>query len=203
MSRILVAVPTFESILPDTFKSIWDMDAAGHELLFEFVRGYDCAQARINIVERARALGAGKILMVDSDVVVPRDALANLDSHGVGVCLGFYAHKDAYDGRTCLCKLGRYNFDRQYGGAELLEASERGDHLIEVKGGGLGCALIDVGVFERIPYPWFKWTVYADGHGVLSEDLYFCDQCSKAGIPVYADTRVACGHVWRQRWDVT
>ena len=44
--KILIAVPTFESIFPDTYKSIFDMDKGGHEVLWEFVRGYDCATAR-------------------------------------------------------------------------------------------------------------------------------------------------------------
>ena len=51
--KILVAVPTFETIYPDTYKSIWDMDKCGHEVLFEFVRGYDCGTARNHIAQKA------------------------------------------------------------------------------------------------------------------------------------------------------
>ena len=47
--KILIAVPTYETIFPDTYKSIWDMDKCGHEVQFEFVRGYDVATARNNI----------------------------------------------------------------------------------------------------------------------------------------------------------
>ena len=43
MAHILIAVPTFENIYPDTFKSIYDLDIEGHDVQFEFVRGYDCA----------------------------------------------------------------------------------------------------------------------------------------------------------------
>ena len=32
MARILIAVPTFETIYPDTYKSIWDLDKGGHEI---------------------------------------------------------------------------------------------------------------------------------------------------------------------------
>ena len=41
--RILIAVPTFETIYPDTYKSIWDLDKCGHEVLCDSVRGYDVA----------------------------------------------------------------------------------------------------------------------------------------------------------------
>ena len=51
--KILIAVPTFENIYPDTFKSIYDLNTEGHEVLFEFVRGYDCATARNRIAQMA------------------------------------------------------------------------------------------------------------------------------------------------------
>lgn len=36
MVRILIAVPTYENIMPDTFKSIYDLDKCGH-LFRDFV----------------------------------------------------------------------------------------------------------------------------------------------------------------------
>ena len=68
--RILVAVPTYETIYPDTYKSIWDMDKAGHEVLFEYIRGYDVSTARNKSVNKALELEADYILMVDNDVVI-------------------------------------------------------------------------------------------------------------------------------------
>ena len=35
---ILIAVPTFENIYPDTFKSIYDLDKGDNNVSFEFVR---------------------------------------------------------------------------------------------------------------------------------------------------------------------
>ena len=35
--KILIAVPTFETIYPDTYKSMWDLDKDGHEVLFDSV----------------------------------------------------------------------------------------------------------------------------------------------------------------------
>ena len=76
--NILIAVPTFENIYPDTFKSIYDLDVSGHDTSFEFVRGYDCATARNRIAQLAIDKGADFVLMVDNDVVLPSDALVNL-----------------------------------------------------------------------------------------------------------------------------
>ena len=108
MSKILICVPTFENVYPDTFKSIYDLDTDGHEVEFEYVRGYDCATARNRIATIALNNEADYVLMVDNDVVLPKDALKNLLENEALVCLGYYAHRDTnnlYSGRTCLCKL--------------------------------------------------------------------------------------------------
>ena len=210
MSRVLIAVPTFENITPDTFKAIYDMDKGGHDVIFEFMRGYDTASARNNIAERALEIGADYVLMVDSDVTPPHDALVNLMAHNVDVCSGFYMHRDsstnAVSERTSICKLekpdGGYYFgyptESQWTIAELREKRESGEYLIEIHGGGMGCILIRTSVFDRVPYPWFQWVNYGEGISMLSEDLFFCESCRNEGIKLYADTRVACGHMLRR-----
>lgn len=210
MSKVLIAVPTFENITPDTFKAIYNMDKGEHECIFEFVRGYDCATARNNIAKLALAIGADYVLMVDSDVTLPHKALVNLISHDVDVCSGFYMHRDsstnAVSERTSICKLekpdGGYYFgyptESQWTIAELREKREAGEHLIEIHGGGMGCILIRTSVFNEVPYPWFDWVDYGQGIGMLSEDLFFCESCRNEGIKLYADTRVACGHMLRR-----
>lgn len=202
MPRILIAVPTFESIMPDTYKAIWDMDKGGNEVLFDFVRGYDCASARNNIVALARGYEADYVLMIDSDVTPPKDALLNLLSHGVDAVLGFYAHRNKSNEetlKTCLCKRGEINYTMQYTADELRDLRGKGQYLIRIHGGGMGCALIKTSVFDRIAYPWFDWVNYHDArHSLLSEDLYFCEQLKGAEIKIFADTRVSCGHMFRQ-----
>ena len=54
--KILIAVPTFETIEPEVFKAIYNLRPAGHELHFDFVKGYDCACAR-NEIARMTQLG--------------------------------------------------------------------------------------------------------------------------------------------------
>ena len=110
--KILIAVPTFESIYPDTYKAIFDVDRCGHDILFEYVRGYDCATARNSIAQKAMDLNTDYVLMVDNDVRVPSETLRYLLEVPVDVCLGFYAHRwrNAFDGRTNLCRLGEFNY---------------------------------------------------------------------------------------------
>ena len=208
MAKVLIAVPTFENIYPDTFKSIYDLDVSGFDVEFEYVRGYDCATARNAIAQKAINKNTDFVLMVDNDVVIPRDALQNLAEENKDVTLGYYAHRDAdniYRGRTCVCKLydenGKLHFnyplESEYTGEELAELREEGKYKVQIHGGGMGCAFIRTAIFKRIKYPWYDWVNYPGNRGMLSEDLYFCEQCKNKHIPIYTDTRVNCGHMLR------
>lgn len=205
--KILIAVPTFETIFPDTFKSIYDLDGAGNDLSFEYVRGYDCATARNKIAQKAIDGDFDYVLMVDNDVVLPEDALVNLFDNTKLVTLGSYAHRDTdniYRGRTCVCKLYddagnkyfNYPLDSEYTAKELVELRGNRQYKVEIHGGGMGCALIKTDVFRMIAYPWYDWVNYKSRR-MLSEDLFFCEQCRKRGIKIYTDTRVTCGHMLR------
>ena len=208
--KILIAVPTFENIYPDTFKSIYGLDSAGHEVFFDYIRGYDVATARNKIAQAAIDEGADYVLMVDNDVVLPEDVLVNMTGDLKDVCLGYYAHRDAdniYRGRTSVCKLLQpdgskyfnYPLESEYTAAELQELRRSGTKKLQIHGGGMGCALINVDLFRQLNYPWYDWVNYADDNrGSLSEDLYFCERCRKKGIPIYTDTRAACGHILRR-----
>ena len=207
--RILIAVPTFETIYPDTYKSLWDLDKCGHEALFESVRGYDVATARNHIAQRALDLEADYVLSVDNDVVLQKDALKLLLEDAKDVCLGYYAHRgpdNVYSGRTCICRLKdadgneyyHYPLESEYTAAEMKNMADAGETKIEVHGGGMGCALIKTDVFRKASYAWYDWVNYGDANkGMLSEDLYFCCLCRNYGIRIYSDVRVGCGHLMR------
>lgn len=213
--RILIAVPTFETIYPDTYKSLWNLDKDGHEVLFDSVRGYDVATARNHIAQLALNLKTDYVLMVDNDVVLPTDALKKLLEDAREVNLGYYAHRDAdnvYRGNTCLCKLKdadgndyyHYPLESEYSAAEMKALAQAGVTKMEIHGGGMGCALIRTAVFEKLKYPWYDWVNYGDkNRGMLSEDLFFCVLCRNSGIPIYADARIGCGHLLRHvQWPV-
>lgn len=207
--RILIAVPTFETIYPDTYKALWDLDKDGHEVLFETVRGYDVATARNRIAQKAIDLKTDYVLMVDNDVVLPKDALKLLLENPQDVCIGYYCHRsndNLYNGRTCICKLKdengkeyyHYPLESEYTAEEVHGMRDAGVTKIEIHGGGMGCALIRTDVFKRLEYPWYDWVNYGDANrGMLSEDLYFCVLCRNCGVKIYSDVRVGCGHMLR------
>lgn len=189
--------------MPDTFKAIWDLDKGDHECLFEFVRGYDCATARNNIAQKAINLNADYVLMIDNDVTPPKEALLWLLEDVRDVQLGYYAHRNAdnlYTGRVSVCKLGWFNYplESEFTAKEMQELITRKEYKVQIHGGGMGCALIKTDLFRALSYPWYDWVNYGDkNRGMLSEDLFFCEKCRKANIPIYTDSRVGCGHMLR------
>lgn len=209
MARVLIAVPTFETITPDTYQALWDMEKPC-ECDFRFVRGYDCATARNRIAQMALEGPYTHVMMVDNDVTPPKDALANLLGDDADVVMGYYAHRNEdneYTGRTCACRLLQpdgwpyfnYPLESEWTAAELKDKRDAGEYLVQIHGGGMGCILIRIEVFMRLAYPWFDWVNYADGaRGMLSEDLYFCEGLKADGTPIYVDTRVGCGHLMRR-----
>lgn len=196
--RLLIAIPTFENIYPDTFKAVWDLKKPC-EADFEFVRGYDCARARSNIAKIAIDNAYDYLLMVDNDTLPPKDALMHMLEGDEDVVLGYYAHRtneNMYDGRTNMCKLGEFNYTHQYTGQELKALRDTGTNRVQIHGGGLGCALIKVSAFKKLEYPYFDWVNYENGY-VLSEDLFFSERCKAAEVHMWCDTRVECGHIFR------
>lgn len=188
--RVLIAVPTFENISPETFKSIYGLRGCNYLPLFDFVRGYDCARARNEICREAINDGFDRVLMVDSDITVPDIALEVMLNDPAPVLLGCYPQK-GNPLNAELFKTGTKDFINKFTWAEVPH------DRFEVKGGGFGCALIDVNLLRDMGGSWFRYVEYENG-SVLSEDLYFCDQCTSMGVPIMADGRVRCGHSWRE-----
>ena len=206
--KILIAVPTYENIYPDTFKSIYQLDKGGHDVDFDFFRGYDVASARNKIAKATIERGVDYVLMVDNDVVLPKDALLNLleteqnFSFRRNMVVGYYPSRSANsantNGLTTAFKFGGedYAVDDAYTGEELKTLKDSGNIRVQIRGSGLGCALIHRSVLEKMKYPWFKWVLY-DNETQLSEDLYFCEKFKEICTPIFVYTRVSCGHMMR------
>ena len=187
--KILIAVPTFETIQPEVFKAIYNLKSE-HELHFDFVKGYDCAQARNNIAKIAMAHGYDYVLMVDSDTMIPADTLDLMLDPPADVVLGVCPRKNTKDGKSAIVKLNSHYYHDNYYYSELPEGRTR------VKGGGCACALVKTTVFNVIDYPFFNYVTKEDW-STLSEDYYFCQQCTNYGIEIWMDPRVRCGHLAR------
>lgn len=192
MYKVLIAIPTYENISPETFKSVYDLDKGDNQVYFEFVKGYDCARARNNIANKALQLGVDYVLMVDSDVILDRDTLVTLLESPFDVTIGCTPRKNTKCHEVELFKPKEGDFTDRYVYDEL----DKQDRFFPVKGGGMGCVLIKTDVFKKLPYPWFQFVSYANG-SVLSEDLYFCHVAPQVGCTVGACKDIRNGHLAR------
>lgn len=193
ITKILVCVPCFENIEPDCFKSIYGLIRPENTIIqFDFVRGYDCARARNLMAQEAIDYDFDYILMVDSDIVLPRDALCNLLSNRKDVVYGWMKRKRTQTGQTEIFTLGQKDFTN----SNNLNIKDIiiSDEPLEIKGGGMGCTLINTNVFKTIKEKWFKYVEYENG-AILSEDNYFATMCVKYNYKLFLDTRVHCGHI--------
>ena len=58
--------------------------------------------------------------------------------------------------------------------------------------------MIKTSILADIPTPWFEY--HEENGNAISEDVWFCQQARKAGIPIWADKRVACGHIIKEQY---
>lgn len=71
------------------------------------------------------------------------------------------------------------------------------DSLQAANGLGMGFTLFKLGIFKRIPGPWFKTVqevIPGTGARAYSQDLYFFEQAAKYGYRFASDNRVQVGH---------
>lgn len=186
--KILVAVPTFETITPECFSSIFDLDKDGMDVDFVSVKGYDCAIARNKIVEKSLKGQYDYTLMVDSDIVLPKTTLKTLLSDPAPIILGLYPKKLTTTHETNLFKDTGQDYKVRFTYDDLPE-----EPRFQVKGGGFGCTLIHRDVLRDLRYPYFQYVIYEYG-AFLSEDLYFCTKARELGYTIWADSRIRCGH---------
>ena len=191
--KILIAVPTFENIKPECFKSIFGLtNPENYNLFFDYVKGYDCARARNEIVKLAIKYGFDYVLMIDSDVSVPKDTAVKLLECESDIALGWYYRKRTTTDQTVI-----YDFGKDYTDKNMIcgETLWKDVNPFEIKGGGLGIALVNVNVFRKMPYPYFKYVIY-DNDTILSEDLYFCNEARKYGMNIKCNPNVKGNHIY-------
>ena len=213
--NILIGVPTKEAIDIDAAISIMNLDWDGHNITYTHSQGagvYGVAQARNNLVKQAndaleaRELikgcvqqgapvnGFDKLFMIDSDMIVPQDAIINLLDPDVPIVTGCARYKND----SMRSPLFRYTTDRQGDASWLWNEIPRG--RFEIKSGGVACAMIDVELLKRMHRPWFVWTERGNGTYV-GEDIGFYEELQRIGIKPQADGRVRCGHIGRKIYE--
>ena len=187
---ILIAIPTNKNIEAATFKSIYDLKVPkGYKTYFQFFYGYQVDQIRNLIAEWGK--GHDYLFCVDSDIVLPDDALLKMIGWDTDIISGVYIQR--IPGKHTL---EIYHSDEH--GNIVNTPWENIKHLTgahEIAGCGFGCVLIKGDVLRTMEYPHFLYTSALDHANTLSEDVYFCRKARTYGFKVWCDTTILCDHV--------
>ena len=184
----LIGIPTASTVEPETLKAIYGQAYADTDTSLDILYGFRIDVQRQLLCEEAIRIGADYLLMVDSDVVLPETALRDLLDPPAEIVSGLVRLK----GRR---RAGEYA--AVFKGQPLLyEAIPEGRSRIDWCGGA--CMMIKTSILKDIPKPWFEY--HEEPGSAVSEDIWFCMQAQKAGIPIWADKRVACGHIIKEQY---
>lgn len=197
MDNILIVTPVMRDvdgrarIYTRALSGIYNQRWAGQLDIHQIVGGDDYARPDWTVTRKyqeARAVFlAGKwdaMLCIETDMILPPDALTQLAALDVPVAMGLYVFrhgKKAWNAATWL-------EDKSWRSLSDNPQTARavwGDP-VEVVGVGQGCTLIRRDVLETIPFRYLKGT---------SCDWGFSLDCQAAGVRQVCHTGVVCGHI--------
>lgn len=135
------------------------------------------------------------MLIIESDLILPKDALKRLAALDMDVAYGCYMYRDG----QVVNLLERYypwpeqanNPGESLSIRHMWNAAQK-KGIIDVSGSGLGCVLVKRRVIEAIP---FTYEMTHDGKQYM--DFPWTCAVYDAGYRMMADTDVQCGHIDR------
>lgn len=160
-----------------------DRQAGVKNHLHQYIRGRE-----LFLNSRCEAL-----LVVESDIVPPTDALKRLAALDCDVAYGVYVFRKSQVANI----FERYPGAARNTGESLSlhprkwEAARRAG-VVECSGGGLGCTLIKRHVLEQID---FRAATEEGKPSFVFCDSQFTEDVYRAGFSMMADTALFCGHV--------
>lgn len=193
MKKILIAIPTNKYIEPETFKSVYDLIVPeGYQTHFQFFYGYQIDQIRNLIADWA--IRYDYLFSVDSDIVLPADALVKMIAANKDIISGLYIQRKPNQHILEIYQRG------PKGHENLTSIPAQG--LIEIAACGFGCVLINSNVIKKMSYPYFVYKSALDHSNTVSEDIYFCMKARELDFTIWADTTIICDHIGQTKFTV-
>lgn len=188
--QILLAIPTAKNVETSTFQSIYNLDIPKNvEINLQFFYGYNVDQVRNLISDFTIKNNFDYVFCVDSDIVLPKDALVKLLNQNKDIISGIYKQRFLNEDRPEIYLNKNGYIER----ATMEDIKE--NKILEVSSCGFGCTLISKNLLYRIGYPQFEYHSSIDFKDTISEDTDFCIKANKCGTNIYVDTSIRCGHI--------
>jgi len=159
----------------------------GCEFHFEVAtEGYTIAENRNSLAAKACQNNCTHILMIDDDMMFPRDLLIRLLKHDKEI-VGVNYHP------RMLCTLYMVGLFGEEG--RNTKEEDLPKELFKCRGIGFGAVLIKTKLFHELERPWFDWEIFETGMIKEGEDFYFCTKARKAGYDIWCDPTIKMGHI--------
>lgn len=193
MTDLLIAVPSRGNVRVEWATMLMSLDKPVNlSYALKVVTGTTVEDARNKLVEEARNLGAGYILFIDDDVLVPDQTISRMiyvlgNDPDCDLLTAIVPVKGP-GGEPCVFREGHAS---SYWGWTFNER-------FEVDSCGLAACMIRMSAFERLEAPWFEWVKEKTGPGQeyeMGEDVGFCARLKEAGGKLLADGGILCGHI--------
>ena len=133
------------------------------------------------------------ILLIESDIILPKNALSRLLFHKKDVISGVYLSNMNLGDHHELCPC-LYDFAED-GFAKVMELKDIIDEkILEISCAGLGCTLISKNVIEQVNFRFFEQSMAGD-------DISFFIDARAKGFDAFADTSVKCNRMVKPEGD--
>lgn len=180
MPRVMVATPINHDHTPSDFMmALHSLKYPHDRIVLTRQDSPFLADMRNMAAQQCLDGGFDGLVMIDSDMVFPSDALNRLVAHQKPVVSGHcLRRRRPFDPTTAIRDdLGRLSLVRL-----------RGRGLFPVDAVGAAFLYVDRHVLVDIPKPWFEV-------GRVGEDYDFCEKATKAGYQIYVDLDLRIGHI--------
>lgn len=146
------------------------------------------------IIKEARENNLTHIFWTESDMILPKDVVPKLLALKKAIASGVYFLRGG-TGQPCLYKRTPLETkENPYLHTPITMYDERGPFKVDCP--GMGCVLMEIGVFDKVPEPWFDLKSNDPGKtNGYGQDLYFYTKVRWAGIEVWVEPSVICDQI--------
>jgi len=195
MPSVFLAIPNMGTIQTELVLRTISWIYGSKVILFPPQKYSPVSLARNLCVEEFLRQDYDYLFFVDADTVPPPDAIKKL----------LAAKKQIISGVTCNFKLCHDGLLRpapmvmRYADKNNLEEGMKPvvqkSGIEEVDAFGMSCCMMHKSIFDGWESPWFtEKFVPEKGEKAVGEDILFCKNVAKRGIPLFADFSIHCAH---------
>lgn len=144
-----------------------------------------------NLVRDAKQVNATHLLNIDADMTFPPDSIERLLAHDKDIVGANYKQRGNHENQNTPISVTK--FIGNDGNYKEVKAEDFPTELFECGAVGLGLTLINMKVFDKLPFPWFRTREDENGHS--TEDIVFCQDAREKGFEVWCDPTLNMSHI--------